>query len=454
MQRRQFLTQVAAGAAALSSAGGKESRALTTIGNRYPYRTVSEAFHAASFDPTATDSAYFVVAADCHYGMNTGDGLLPVIKEINQLDPRPEFFLVNGDMAVTASLSFGRRPNKQEKLKTIDEFNAFRKHAEQLDPAIPLKLTLGNHDTHPGEDEPELFHEVFPEFPAYESFNLAGGHFVLLNGHSDGRIDSRQSDWFAADIAGVDRDQEIITFVHQPSLGSSVRERMIAPAYENALVEHRGIVWAICGHEHRNHDQVFQLPHTTINQATVVCSAPGIWGGPEKPGYWYFLMQGGKIVNRVFRSMEHGFRLKEQPDSNHAVPIPKPFQFAKDVRWKTLVGEGDEPYRIEHDANDNVTCWCYVRKLVYGLPLKDTGASRLAVLGSFKPSADGTPKAAVRVSGDRKSWHDLKIPLPKHGVYEFVIPGKLRTADTLYAEVARLTGQHTEIYVAGYALLA
>lgn len=452
MKRREFLSR----AAMVSLGAGAWCKNVAAAGQSYPFTSAKDAFRAAGFDPADGRSALFAVAADCHYGACHDDGLMPIIEELNRLRPRPAFFLIDGDLILTASRSFGHRPSDREKQTAIEEFRKCRRHLDRLDRAIRLETVLGNHDTHPGETEPELFHRVFPEHPAYRSFDLAGVHFVLLNGHGDGRIDQRQRQWFTRDIAAVPRDREVVTFVHQPSLGSVANEREIAPAYQQALADHRGPVWAICGHTHRNHDAVFALPHTTIVQASVVCSTQGIWGGPEKPGYWLYLLREGRVVGRVFRRLGQGYRLGPLPDRSRPRPIPKPFEEVEGIRWKVLVGRGDRDYLVQHEANDNVTCWCYVRRLVYRLPLEQANGpvGRLAVLGTFHQTGPkGAATSPLRMSSDRDSWQAADLSASKHSVYTFAIPPEMRRAKSLYVEIVKPAAWRGEIHVAGLALL-
>ncbi|MDF1815605.1 MAG: metallophosphoesterase [Verrucomicrobiales bacterium] len=404
MKRRKFISRTALGASALS-AGAWDSSADEPNRNRYPFETIEEAFEACDFDPTVDENAFFAVAADCHYGMCDEEGLLPIIEELNGMSARPAFFLVNGDLAVSASVSFGVRPSEPQRKAAHQEFLKCRQHLDRLDREIPVKLTIGNHDTSPDEDEPEMFHEVFPEHPAYQSFELAGAHVVLLNGHGDGRIDQKQADWFAADIAKIDSQQEVITCIHQPSMAGIVRERMIAPAYERAFSDHRGKVWAVCGHVHTNGNQVFQLPKTTVAQASITCSAKGIWGDAEKPGYWLYLLQDGKVAHRVFRRIDQGFRLQPLPNRERSRTIDKPFAHTRNVVWKTLIGEADKPFLVDgKEAKDNISTWCYVRRLVYRLPIADYDASHVAILAAVSDRhKDGSPPASIRLSNDNST---------------------------------------------------
>ena len=104
------------------------------------------------FDPRAPETFSVVWTADVHYGIGNGDKILPpMLKEVNALDPRPAFFGIAGDLILRASLRFGQVPDEKQKREAIGEFQAFKEHLDLLDRRIPAHLTLGNHDTYPGE---------------------------------------------------------------------------------------------------------------------------------------------------------------------------------------------------------------------------------------------------------------------------------------------------------------
>ncbi len=445
MRRREFLQSAVGSLGTLAVAG--HSWAASQV---YPHATLAQALAQARFNPGAAGHALFVVAADTHYGTCQPAGLLPVIEQVNAMRPRPAFFLVNGDLITTASIHFGHRPNAAQRQKAIDEFKLFRRHVERLHPQIPLKLSLGNHDTYPGELKPELFAQVFPEHPPYQAFELAGLPILILNGHSDGFLDSAQTDWLIDRASHLDRDAEAAVFVHQPSLGSVANERGIAPSIQAAFEKHRGPLWAICGHVHRNSREVFALANTTIAQISQVCSAEGIWGGPEKPGYWIYGVAQGRIACRIFRRLGHGYRVAGDISRADPQPISKPFEHARDVLWKILVGEGDRPHLVRAEAADVETFWFYVKQLTYRLPLAACPGAprRFGVLGHLGTGKEGQP-SRVAVSADNESWQDLTLPSKAHQVYEFEIPEALRQADSLYVRIEGEAGTG----IAGYCLM-
>jgi hypothetical protein len=435
LRRRTFLA--AAGTAVV---GGPFAVVASA---RYPFTTLDEAWRSVGFDPGDSRSATFVVAA--HYGVCAEDGIRPIIAQVNAMRPRPAFFLFNGDLIHDGSQHFGQRPDAAQQRVAVEQLKMFRQDLEQLDPWIARKLTLGNHDTYPGEDEPELFHRVFPEAPAYQVFDLAGVKMVALNGHHDGRIDPRQRDWLESTVKTFDPDASVIVFVHQPALGQVVRERLIGPAIEQAFDKHRGPVWLIGGHVHRNAEQAFALAQTTVVQASIVCAGAGIWGGPEKPGYWVFGLHHGRIAARVFHRLGHGYRVAPVPDRRNPSPIRRPFESTEGILWRTMVGEDDGPYRRDHDAADAGSWWAYVRQLTYRLPLRRVAAATgMAIL------AGGLDKAEIELAVTPDDWRTVEAPPARDGVYTVTIPEAWHGSE--WCDV-RVRAGDAELSVAGFALL-
>ncbi len=417
--------------------------------DHYPYSKLEDAYKAISFDPAAKGAAVFVVTADVHYGLNDGKGVQPMVEEMNAMKVRPAFFAIAGDMAVTCSRSFGRVPNKSERKKAIAEFKALKEHLDKLHPSIKTKLVLGNHDQAPGRGEKELFGAVFPDHPTYSSFDVAGVHFVALNGHGDGWIDKKQMDWFKADVAKLSPESTIVTLVHQPALGSVVNERGIAIAVSEAFADWAGPLWLIAGHHHHNRTTVYKLPKTTIVQAAISSGGSGFWGGPESPGYWVYCLKDGKVVARIYRKLAMGFRTEPKVGAKKVRTLPLPWEGVDGVKWKVFAGDDDKQYYVEGQARDCTTWWYNVKNLTYRLPLnKADGAGHVGILAAIPSKAMAAQKFFL--SSDGKNWTQItKIDQPVRNHYLLKIPAEMRKGKDIYVKYVS-PGRTT---VAGYALL-
>jgi hypothetical protein len=439
MKRRDFLRTGAGAAVALGSFQ------QSSFGSpSYPHPTLDSAFAAARFDPAAPTSFTSIWTADTHYGIGEGDQILPVVwKEVRRIKHAPAFFAIAGDLICKASLSFGQVPDEKQAEAARAEFRAIKSHVTQIEKDVPVKLALGNHDTHPGEDAPKLFQSVFPERPEYHAFRVKGVPFVFLNGGSSGYLDEEQRTWFRQKVENrFDPDFSFVTACHQPSLGRVTNERGVTQAFRQAMPDVDGDVWMVGGHHHKNEDQCFQLAQGLVTQATITTPNPTVWG-TEKPGYWVYGFSQGKLVTRVFRRLGQGYSLAPAPPKDKPKPLRLPFE-GVDHLWKTLVGEDDEPYRITTDARWCQNYWYYNKKLVYRFPLTlgEGKSRRLAVLNSAE--SDKPPKYFL--SADGEHWTTVEPQRRENGMSLFSIPPDCLAASTVHIRLERCS-------VSGFALL-
>ena len=442
--RRRFLRQSAHGAAGLLLAGSLTPRIHASMS--YPFQSLDEAYAALGFNPSAAGHAVIAVAADVHYGINTHEGMRYLVDEVRAMRPRPAMLCVNGDLIHSASRHFGHVPNADDQAAAIAELRDFKADADRLGPDVPLKLTLGNHDTYVGEQDAGLFRRVFPDHPLHQSLNVAGVHVVLLNGGAAGHIDAAQRQWLTDDLAAVPRDATVLIFVHQPSLHDNVAERGVPRAVRDALAEHRGEAWLSGGHEHRNDTAVFDLPATRIVQHTVTTSIHGTWGDAERPGYWLYAIADGRVVGRIFRQRERGYRLEPPPDMDRARPIRVGFEDQPGILWQALVGEGDRQYLEHAQAADVGHWWFYIRELVYRLPLAKLAPAARQV-GVLKL---GAQPMKLSLAGPDTAWHEPAVTDQDNNVSLAAIPDALRGAAELRVRIERI---ESDFRIGGLALL-
>ncbi len=429
MDRSQFNKSLAA---LLGISLLPESRA----GQTYPFRSLHEAFKAINFNPSSPGSSFFVVTADVHYGTKNSSGLKPIIAEINKMSPPPVFFCINGDLIMTASRSFGRIPDDKEREIAGNELKDFKKDIALLNPAIPLKITLGNHDTHPGEVDPDLFWEVFPEHPPYQSFDAEGMHIICLNGHSTGYIDQRQLEWLHNDVRSQPETKGIIVLIHQPSMHHTIRERGIPDALSDAFDKHRGPIWLIGGHDHTNSEELFRLSNTVLVQHRITCGADNIWGDDERPGYWIYCLRDGEVAGRIFRQQQQGYRIQPAPERTDAVTLPVRIGMRDQAVWRCLVGENDHPYRVRIAAADCLNYWMYVKELVYKIPIGQSHNQEhvnLVLYVAFKDRNNSEKKGQYFVSNDATLWRECH---PYHS-----------TPDSAYFKIGNIRKEPDALFV-------
>lgn len=416
----------------------------------YPFNTLADAFRAIGFDPAIKGNSFFVVTADVHYGFKGTDGMLTTIHEVNDMDPHPAFLCVNGDLIFNASPTFGILPTPELRLTAIDEYKAFKKDIDLLNPEVRLILALGNHDTHPQEIDPEIFWEVFPGYPPYQSFDLSGMHVIVLNGHSTGYIDPKQMKWLTNDVRSIPKDQSVIIFVHQPSMSRRVRERGIPESLTEAFKDHQGAIWLIGGHEHFNDQKVFQLSKTKLVEHLITCGTANMWGGPEKPGYWIYCLRNGEVAGRIFKHRTQGYRIEAKPDLTSTEIVPMPFDHLKNIVWKTMVGNDDRNYLIHANAGDCLNYWARIKELTYRFPLKEAGncCTKIAMLCDYPKIKNLHQEGQYFLSSDLTDWQEIKLKDVQSDVLIFLIPKNFRHSENVYFKFI----PSGESYVGGFAL--
>jgi hypothetical protein len=448
--RRYFIRQGCIGIA--GAALLPDQRLFAAIAQeRRTAATLDEAFQILGFDSTAADAFTAVWLADVHYGVGEAGAIMPpLLAELHRMRPRPAFIGVIGDLVQTASLRFGRVPDSAERRKAIAEFRAFKSHFDELATLAPVKLTLGNHDTYPGENDIGLFRSVFGSVPVTHAFEVKGVTFVMLNGGNCGLLDQDQQSWFRESVKKFHRPGgTLIIAVHQPSLGRVVRERGISEAVRDACTDVRGNLWLVGGHVHRNGDSRFRLPHgQTITQATITAGNPIVWG-TERPGYWIWCFKAGRVVGRVFRQLADGagFAIAPPEAFGDTVPLLLPFEERDDVLWKVLIGEGDEPYRRVANAVWCLNYWVDANHLEYEFPLSLAKglARRCGVL--IDPQAGRRRITRLAVSSNGQDWQDIETAAVAESCTTFDIPHPC-------FESGRISLRMENCAVSGFALLA
>ena len=95
----------------------------------------------------------------------------------------------------------------------------------------------------------------------------------------------------------------------------------------------------------------------------------------------------------------------------------------EEVLWKVLVGEGDTPFLVEHDAAWCLNYWHYNKHLTYRFPLDLAGpaAKRLCVLETH----GGGPRFRCLVGPDPRSLSPVEIAEHERQLQLHQHPGSL-----------------------------
>jgi len=178
-----------------------------------------------TLEPVAQSERFdFVFLTDMHLeGGNTSIAKFDAsLREIDGLDPRPAFLLLQGDICLQAK---GVGDRYQECLKRV---------------RIPMRNGAGNHEMILAESNPRAdFERRFG--PTYYSFNWAQLHCIVLDGNKPipgrtgwqavhGAVEGRELAWLKADLATQPAGKLIVVGVHIPIVSTYPNRRQTSPA--------------------------------------------------------------------------------------------------------------------------------------------------------------------------------------------------------------------------------
>ena len=127
---------------------------------------------------------------------------------------------------------------------------------QRFDSRIRQWIIPGNHDTDAHETQPELWSEI-TGYPAFQRADMSGVPVFFLNGRHSGDFDAAQLAWLETEFTTIADDQDIVVFVHQPSLVRIAVERRIKRELVRLLAGRSGRVWVFSGHDHRFADTTY-----------------------------------------------------------------------------------------------------------------------------------------------------------------------------------------------------
>jgi len=177
------------------------------------------------------------------------------IDEMNQL--KPDFIIQMGDFCT---------PKPENKI-IMDIWNQF--------PGLKHHV-IGNHDTDGGFTHDQVI-SFWNAKDKYYSFDLAGYHFIILNGNEKGSgyegyarsISVKQRNWLEADIAGT--SLPVIVFCHQPldnDIGGIDQANWIRTIFDRANQQagHTRVKLVLSGHHHLDWCNVYNgISYLQIN---------------------------------------------------------------------------------------------------------------------------------------------------------------------------------------------
>ncbi|CAF2826349.1 unnamed protein product [Rotaria sp. Silwood2] len=263
---------------------------------------------------------FFVQGADCQPGLTyrwTGteriqctpnmpmkwdveiEATRAIVKKLNQMQPKPKFFIVCGD--IVDAFDF------EEPFRTQQE-NDIKQVLSELDPSIPLVCVCGNHDVgdEPTRSSIQRYIDHFGD--DYFDFYCGGVHCIVLNSqfyaHSLNVEDLKlKHEQWLDEVLKDKQSKHIIIFQHIPwflkqydedkdyfNIEINTRLAMLEKFYK------AGVKKIFCGHYHRNAGGSYK------SMEQIVTSAIGLQLGLDKSGVRLVRVTESDIEHQYFET--------------------------------------------------------------------------------------------------------------------------------------------------------
>lgn len=257
-------------------------------------------------------SFIFIQGADPQYGMiddmaerspNTWKEEIQLtriaVDRINQMKPKPKFFVVCGDLVHAFQGETGRKEQERD----------FMKEFSRIDPSIPLVCCCGNHDIGNTPTPESIQHYRDTIGDDYFSFWAGGVKCLVLNSqfYEDPsqvlELSKEHSTWLDQELkdAQSEKCKHLLTFQHIPwfletpsegkdyfNIDKDVRLPMLEKLHKG------GVKTIFCGHYHRNAGGMYK------DMEEVVTSAIGCPLGEAKSGLRVVKVTEGNITHQYY----------------------------------------------------------------------------------------------------------------------------------------------------------
>ncbi|MGE9270674.1 MAG: metallophosphoesterase family protein, partial [Verrucomicrobiales bacterium] len=415
----------------------------------------------AGFESNDPDSTLLAVVADLHINLDVNSEKYldqfddTLVTEINELNPPITDLVLAGDLIVHHSLSIGGSRYESHYERSRSEFRAVAQEVQRFRDGIHVRAVPGNHDTDRFEEDAELWREEL-DFPPYEKAVHGGVPVFYLNSGHVGLPDAAQRDWFEREVAEIPKDQEVLIVAHHPSFLYGLFETGVKRMVHDVLIGHEAPIWLIGGHGHAFAERLCVSGETQFIQMEATTANPLQWSDGRSPGYVLFALQGGRVLSRVFRSIEKDyFEARKSIGELTSYPVEWPIDSLDYPAVYYEEGFYDrDSVSLETDGVDLGSH--YIKTSTYTVKVNLAEANGKICefgLGAYINYQRESPTCYFSTTGEEGSWTGVALPgsdASNHvRVFKVEIPKEFRTAEQLYIRVRPEDGG---ISVAGWGL--
>ena len=422
----------------------------------HAYTNLAGAYAAIGFDPFAPGNAAVVFFSDAHMNLEVSQsgGVIittnlnaQLVQTVNAMNPPPAKIIFGGDAATSLSQAPGQdrfgHPGivadaTNEMAYFLSALGAFTNVARSNLVCVP-----GNHDQGPYETNAELWCRMFGQTLPYQSFDLAGVRFLLLNsGNYDEPSDSQRA-WLGQQLAATAPTQTVAVVEHIPPFVSPAIYRGMGAMLGDLFANWPARWWALAGHTHGEWEEVYNVGLSNVGALTVGTANTNMCGGLTPGGGFEVLCLSNGIVGAVYyhydtASFDPIYMNGSFPGAHsswrHPCAYVPAFTDVKGLLWRRLKSASPAPEVLlatntgDPSSLDAIDWYAYPTEIQWQLPLGRHANQATHFLCLI---ADLDARARLEFSADRTDW--LAVPFPAYTSDAFAIPipadiARLRTA--------------------------
>jgi hypothetical protein len=393
------------------------------------FTNLSDAYTTIGFDPTASSNKVVVMASDVHMELykstHTTSLHAALIREVNAMVPRPAKLLFLGDAASTISDIPGMPVQMGWRLPYgTNEYLLFLAALNTLTnvPREDILWIAGNHDQMPFETDAELW-QSFMKMPPYQTFDLCGTRFFLMNGGNYGRPSLPQQEWLKAQVASTSRTQEVAVMIHEPPFPGSIIFRGNALMLREAFQDWECRWWTFSGHVHCQDVGVWGIGRSNLCQITIATACTNVFNGFwHDTGFQVVCMSNGIVARISYHYDTQTYQVDPSPEWNHPKEYYSGFQTTEGALWRRFKSHSLLPELVWTNSYDSWDWLIYAKDVQIALPLSNhlNKATHFLLFGG--PFGY---QGKFFFSADRTNWAEASIPWPSNNVYRVPIPASL-----------------------------
>jgi hypothetical protein len=421
---------------------------------------LATALRVMGFDPTVPGNAIVLFGSDAHMTLDPSG--LPAevvttnlnwlfVKALNDMNPPPAKIVFCGDVSSSLSPVPGviGLNNPIAVMNSTNEMALFSKSLDQLNyPRTNILWIPGNHDQSPIETNAELFQLMFPDMPPYQSFEVSGVKFFLINSGNFGQPSLSLSQWLTEQVASTSPTQTVAVVTHQPPFHGTVAHRGVRLLLKKLFADWPTRWWVIDGHEHAHSTEVYQVGRSNVAQTTIGPVSTNTFKGFNYDVGCMFLCLSNGVVGRVYyHFINEDYEIERPPDWDHPLPVIVPFESVEGLLWRRLKSHQFLPELVVMSGYDSFDWLAYPKEIQWKLDLSahENQATHFLIWSDYL-----VPSSVISFSVDRENWQDVSIPAPNKAIYALAMPPEIASAPA--ACVRLLADHHFNNWIGGWGV--